>query len=151
MLTQTPDGLNEIIDTFGHLTTPNFESRYITPFLLPYPLYYEGKKVTRARCHYLIVDNFLKAFEDIKNAGLEDEAKNYSGIYNPRPNRVNPSHPSTHSWGIAIDIEAGKYPLGSSKRFPQPIVDIFKKAGFLYGGDFQHSKDPMHFQFCTGY
>lgn len=58
MLEKTPSGLHEIIDTFGYLTTPNFESRYITAFTLPYPLFYEGIKVTRARCHYLIVDNF---------------------------------------------------------------------------------------------
>jgi hypothetical protein len=151
MLTKTPNGLDEIIDTFGSLDSSRFESRYIVPFTLPYPLYYDGIKVTRARCHYLIVDNFKKVFEDIRNAGLQDEAKNYSGIYNCRPVRGNNSKFSTHCWGIFIDLEAGKYPLGSSKRFPKAIVDIFESAGFFYGGDFRGRKDPMHFQFCTGY
>jgi hypothetical protein len=32
------------------------------------------------------------------------------------------------------------------------VVAIFKEAGFTWGGEWQGSKrDPMHFQFCTGY
>ena len=151
MLTQTPVGLDEIIDTFGNLDIPNFEARYIVPLTLPYPLYYEGSKVTRARCHYLIVENFQRAFDSIQTAGLQDQVANYSGIYNPRSIRGQSSHPSTHSWGIAIDLEAEKYPLGSAQRFPDAVVRIFQDAGFFYGGDFVSRKDPMHFQFCKSY
>ena len=151
MLTHTPVGLDEIIETFGSLDTPNFESRYVEPFTLPYPLFYEGVKVSRARCHHLITDNFRQAFEAIKAAGLQDQVRNYSGIYNKRVIRGQTSHPSTHSWGIAIDLEAEKYPLGSTRRFTDEIVKIFKDAGFFYGGDFRSRKDPMHFQFCEAY
>ena len=125
MLTDIPVGLDEIIETFGSLDTPNFESRYIVPFTLPYPLFYEGTKVTRARCHHLIVENFQKVFADIQAAGLQQEAKNYSGIYNRRAIRGQSLHPSAHSWGIAIDLEAEKYPLGSSRRFPAATIWTF--------------------------
>lgn len=151
MLKQTPVGLDEIINTFGNLDTPHFESRYIEVFTLPYPLFYDGVKVTRSRCHYLIVENFQKVFEEIKAANLQDLVKNYSGIYNQRPIRGQSAHPSTHSWGIAIDLESEKFPLGSTQRFPDEIVNIFQDAGFFYGGDFIARKDPMHFQFCKGY
>ena len=151
MLTTTPVGLDEIINTFGSLDTPNFESRYIQPFPLPYPLLFSGTKVTRARCHYLLIDNFVKAFSDIQAAGLQAQVQNYSGIYNQRPIRGQTAHPSAHSWGIAIDLEADKYPLGSSARFSPEVVKIFQNAGFFYGGDFLSRKDPMHFQFCKGY
>ena len=151
MLTHTPVGLDEIIDTFGSLDTPRFESRYVEPFTLPYPLFYEGVKVTRARCHHLITENFQQVFEAIKAAGLQDQVQNYSGIYNARAIRGQTAHPSTHSWGIAIDLEAAKYLLGSPRRFPQEIVKIFQDAGFFYGGDFRSRKDPMHFQLCKGY
>ncbi len=151
MLETTPVGLDEIIDTFGHLDTPNFEARYIEAFTLPYPLFYEGEKVTRARCHYLIVENFQKAFEDIKAASLQDQVQNYGGIYAVRAIRGKSTHPSTHSWGIAIDLEPEKYALGSSQRFSDAVVQIFQNAGFFYGGDFKGRKDPMHFQFCEGY
>ncbi len=151
MLAETPVGLDEIIYTFGSLDTPDFEARYIVPFDLPYPLFYEGNKVSRSRCHYLIVENFQKAFQDIRTAGLQDQVRNYAGIYDRRPIRGQNAHPSTHSWGIAIDLEPEKYPLGSSKRFSDEVVQIFENAGFFYGGDFKSRKDPMHFQFCKGY
>ncbi len=151
MLTQIPVGLDEIIYTFGSLDDPHFEARNIVLFDLPYPLFYERTQVTRARCHKLIVENFQKAFEDIKAAGLEDQVKNYSGIYEQRSVRGFGSHPSTHSWGIAIDLESEKYPLGSDLRFPDEVINIFQGAGFFYGGDFRSRKDPMHFQLCRGY
>jgi D-alanyl-D-alanine carboxypeptidase len=32
------------------------------------------------------------------------------------------------------------------------VVDIFRQPGFQWGGEWQgKSRDPMHFQFCTGY
>jgi hypothetical protein len=151
MLTTTPVGLDEIIETFGSLDNPNFEAENIVAFTLPYPLLFEGARVTRARCHNLLVENFQRAFEQIQTGGLQDQVKNYSGIYARRPIRGQSSHPSTHSWGIAIDLEAEKFPLGSTKRFSPEVVAVFQGCGFFYGGDFRSRKDPMHFQFAKGY
>src|SRR2546428_8433080 len=137
MLTKTPVGLDELIHTFGSIDDPSFESKNIVTFTLPYPLFYEGVETTHSRCHRLVVDNVLKALEDIKAAGLQESVRNYSGLYNRRSIRGLASHPSTHSWGIAIDLEAEQYPLGSAKRFPDAIVSVFRNAGFFYGGDFQ--------------
>jgi hypothetical protein len=55
--------------------------------------------------------------------------------------------PSNHSWGLAVDINAQDFPLGSTKRLPQWIVDLWKAHGFDYGGDWSSRKDPMHFEF----
>jgi hypothetical protein len=151
MLTETPVGLDQIIHTFGNIDDPQFEARNIVLFDLPYPLLFEGTPVRRARCHKLLVENFQKVFSDIKTAGLESEVKNYSGIFARRSIRGFGSHPSTHSWGIAIDLEADKFPLGSTLRFPDEVIRIFHASGFFYGGDFQARKDPMHFQLCKGY
>jgi len=155
MFSPTPNGLDEIVRTFGRLDRVDFEARYLTLFRLPYTLYYDGRPTNRARCHALLVQNFQAAFEGIKAAGLQDEARNYGGIFMQRPSRTSPK-PSTHSWGIAIDIEPAKYPLEKPTtkvhlRLPQGIIDAFKAAGFMYGGDFKGTKDPMHFQFATGY
>lgn len=135
---------------FGSLSDPNFEERNIVPFKLPYPLRYAGKPVRTARCHRAIVENFVFAFEQIKASGLEAHARNYSGIYAKR-NQRGGLKPSTHSWGIAIDLEAEKFPLRSNKRQHPGVIEAFAKAGFFYGGDFVERPDPMHFQFCTGY
>jgi D-alanyl-D-alanine carboxypeptidase len=151
MLNKTPIGLDELIHTFGSIDDPAFENRNIVTFTLPFLLYYEGKKISQARCHRLIVENFQKAFEDIKAAGLDEIVKNFSGIYAKRAIRGFASHASTHSWGVAIDLDAEEYPLGDSKRFPDPVVSAFHNAGFFYGGDFISRKDPMHFQFCEKY
>lgn len=150
MLTKTPHGLQELTDVFGDPNDPGFEKNNIVLFKLPYLLLYDGRPVSKARCHRLIVDNFIKAFTDLKDAGLDKHFQNYGGIYAVRSKRGQ-SHPSTHSWGIAIDGEPAKYPLGSAKRFPDGVVAIFKAAGFFYGGDFSGRLDPMHFQFVTGY
>lgn len=147
MLTKTPVGLDEIVQTFGDSSDPGFEAKNLKLFDLPYPLIFEGQTVKHARCHKLLVDNFLQVFREIQAAGFESQVKNFGGIFNKRPQKGG-TKPSTHSWGIAIDLETKKFPLGSSDRFPDEVVAIFKKAGFLYGGDFVSRKDPMHFQFA---
>jgi hypothetical protein len=65
---------------------------------------------------------------------------------------------SPHSWGIAIDLNPrhGAYWLGSNKRgseveklrgnYPQEIVAIFEKHGFIWGGKWSHF-DLMHFEY----
>lgn len=150
MLTKTPTGLAELTALFGDYRHPHFERDNIASFLLPYPLYYNGTRVTHARCHALLVDNFQGALAAVKEAGLEREVRNYSGIYAVRAVRGG-IHPSTHAWGIAIDLEAEKYPLGSLQRMPGEVVQCFTEVGFLYGGDFLGRKDPMHYQYVKGY
>lgn len=54
---------------------------------------------------------------------------------------------SNHSWGLAVDIDATQFGLGSKKRLPQWIVDLWRAHGFDYGGDWSGRKDPMHFEF----
>lgn len=156
MLTHIPSGLDEIIATFGDCADPDFERTQLASFELPYPLVYTGDAgvaslVHRTRAHRLVVENFQRAFIEIKNAGLEKEATNFGGIYARRSIRGRSAHASAHSWGIAIDLEPRKFPLGSSERMPDAVVEIFRRAGFFYGGDFKSRKDPMHFQLCANY
>lgn len=149
---RVPIGLPEIIQTFGDICDPDFEKKYIVMFNLPYTLYFNNKPVTRARCHRLLVDTFTRVFEEIKSSGIALQyADDYSGIYNPRPVRGMPKYPSTHSWGIAIDIEAHDNPLGSSGKMHPRVVEIFRANGFFWGGHFKHRRDPMHFQYALKY
>lgn len=59
---------------------------------------------------------------------------------------------STHSWGIAIDINPDRnpYQLGNwgapETDIPPQIIDIFKKYGFQWGGDWAGQRDAMHFE-----
>ena len=59
------------------------------------------------------------------------------------------SKPSNHSWGLAVDIDATKYPQGRrSKRPPQWVVDLWAMYGFEWGGTWKSNPDPMHFEFA---
>jgi hypothetical protein len=151
VITKIPSGLDEIIATFGSLSDPNFESRNIAGFELPYQLTYAGHPMTRARCHRLAADNFVQAFKNVQDAGQASAFTEFNGIYARRPIRGQTSHASCHSWGIAIDMEASQYALGSNKRMPDSIINAFRAAGFFYGGDFVSRHDPMHFQLATHY
>lgn len=146
-----PEGLDEIIHTFGSLDDPNFVQNNIVTMVLPYPLLFNNEYVYKTQAHRLVVPSFRQVFNAILEAGLSDEAREYGGIYCPRGIRGHISHPSTHSWGIAIDLNPTKFPLGSTERQNIVIQNIFKAAGFTYGGDFSSRKDPMHWQFASKY
>lgn len=146
-----PVGLDEIIATFGDPHAPDFEAKNIVSFDLPYALVFGSAMVSKARAHRLVVPAFVAAFEDIKESNLVDRATHFSGIYAQRPIRGFPKFPSSHSWGIAIDLNAETNALGGKSHQDVGVVEIFKAIGFSWGGEFKSRKDPMHFQFCSGY
>lgn len=85
-----------------------------------------------------------------------NEAKtgyNFTNIttFNQRP-KIWGGGKSLHSWGIAIDInpDTNPYQPGSYSAFqtdiPEQIINIFKKYGFAWGGDWPGERDPMHFE-----
>lgn len=147
---EIPEGLDEIIETYGSLNE-HFERDNIVLFDLPYPIRYAGKPVTRSRAHKKCVPIFQAVFEQIKKEGLTDYANDYSGIYQQRGIRGYPKFPSTHSWGIAIDLEAEDNPMGTKGTLHPRIIEIFETAGAVWGGRFKSRFDPMHFQFAKKY
>ena len=52
---------------------------------------------------------------------------------------------SNHSWGLAFDIDATQYPMGTRRNPPRWIVDLIEAYGFEWGGRWSRS-DPMHFE-----
>lgn len=73
------------------------------------------------------------------------------GCFNPRFKKTVRSELSVHTWGLAVDINAATNPLGGETDMPDAFIHAFKSEGFVWGGDFQHTKDPMHFQLVSGY
>ena len=53
---------------------------------------------------------------------------------------------STHSWGIAIDLNAPSNWRGGPGNIPHDVVDLWENHGFAWGGAWAHT-DPMHFEF----
>lgn len=59
------------------------------------------------------------------------------------------SSPSNHSWGLAVDINAPKNPMGSRliTDMPRWMTDLWKAHGFGWGGDYRSRPDAMHMEF----
>jgi hypothetical protein len=97
-------------------------------------------------CHRLMIPQLRGALQDVLNAGLGATIHSYDGCYVPRFIERNPAHAiSLHTWGIAIDLDASTNGRGSSGTVDPRVVQIFKRWGFRWGGDWSYT-DPMHFE-----
>jgi hypothetical protein len=104
---------------------------------------------TKAKPHFAAV------IAAISDAGLTSSVLTFDGSYVPRHMGWTPGRAlSSHSWGIAIDINVrwnayGVEPalLGAVGSVRQ-LVALFEAEGFAWGGRFQPDKlrDGMHFE-----
>ncbi len=158
-----PRGLDEIIRVFGDIndyvgTDGQLEARWQTDYLervsLPFPLrlsWDPARSILQMTCHRRLTSIFATAFACIQERGLQAKVTSFGGCFAFRPQRAG-NKLSTHSWGIAIDLNPDTNPQGSAGNIDAGIVEIFCLAGFEWGGRWQgKARDPMHFQFCTGY
>ena len=100
----------------------------------------------RVTCHRLMIPQLRGALQDVVNAGLASSLHTYDGCYVPRFIERNPTHAiSLHTWGIAIDMDAATNYRGIKGTMDPRVVDIFKRWGFRWGGDWTYT-DPMHFE-----
>jgi LysM repeat protein len=158
-----PVGLSQIQTVFGDIfdfigpdgaLKPEWESKHLIRTTLPFPIHLswdQNKVVRNLYCHKELKDIFPEVFVQIERAGLRDKIKTFGGCFNYRTKR-NGSKISTHSWAIAIDLNPTSNLMGTAGDMDEGIVEIFREHGFTWGGDWPgRSKDPMHFQFCSGY
>jgi len=158
-----PHGLEQIIKTFGNIhryvtadgtLKPSWEAEHLGRVKLPFaiPLSWDrARYVTRLYCHIKLKDVFRAVFDEIAANDLSNKIISYGGCFNYRVIR-NSSKLSTHSWGIAIDLNPETNRTGTPGDMEPQIVAVFKQYGFKWGGDWTgRRKDPMHFQYCSGY
>ena len=132
---------------------------YLTVIKLPYPMRLAWDldvKVTRMSCHKLLADKFTNVFNDLLNYYGYDEIVRlgidlFGGCFNYRKMRGGTSW-STHSWGIAIDLDPARNKLRETSRTARfarpeykPMIEIFYKHGFESLG-IEKDYDWMHFQ-----
>lgn len=97
-------------------------------------------------CHRLLIPQLRRALAEVEAAGLASLIHSYDGCYVPRFIERDPAHPvSLHTWGIAIDLDAATNQRGGRGTMDPRVVDIFKRWGFRWGGDWSYT-DPMHFE-----
>lgn len=95
-------------------------------------------------CNRDLIAPLSGAFANLIHRGFVDELKTWDGCFNIRPKR-NGASMSTHSWAIAIDVNAAWNRMGNRPLLSDGFVRCFKDAGFDWGGDWR-VPDGMHFQ-----
>jgi D-alanyl-D-alanine carboxypeptidase-like protein len=162
-----PRGLDGIIATFGDpyavmgadglLSSEEalaWEARLTSvEFHRPIRLSYgrAGQMATRMRCHQLVAGFFRSVWRAIAaDDQLDRQVSTYGGAYLFRPKREASDELSTHSWGIAIDLNVATNKQGTRGDMHPGLVQVFEAHGFVWGGRWRRP-DPMHFQFAEGY
>lgn len=105
--------------------------------------------------HSKAAEPFTRVFEKIESAGLDEVILTCAGTFVPRHMSWNPARDlSSHSWGIAIDLNDRWNPQGAvpvaigAIGSVRELVPIFASEGFAWGGHFEPLKytDGMHFE-----
>lgn len=102
-----------------------------------------SKSGVTAQVNSLYQSNFQGLIDDLEATGYKITDM---GGYNKR-NIAGTNKPSMHSYGAAIDINAGKNPLGSKliTDMPSNIEELAKRNCLGWGGAWRSVKDAMHF------
>ena len=158
-----PSGPEQIVATFGNIyeyiradgsLDPKWQADFLTRMTLPFPLSLSWDLATRVNqmtCHKRLADVFGRVLQRVQTDGMQGKIKTFGGCFSFRPQRTG-SKLSAHAWGIAIDLNPGSNAQGSAGDMDGGVVGIFRDAGFEWGGEWEGARrDPMHFQFCSGY
>lgn len=133
------------------ISTPGWVQQHIVA--LQHPLL-EALGQGSVAVHRLALPHFQAVFDAIAQAGLADLLLTFDGSFVPRHKNWDPNNPelSSHSWGVAIDINARWNPAGSAPALPGrqgflgDLVPLFNARGFAWGGHFTNNPDGMHFE-----
>lgn len=102
------------------------------------------------KCHKLLVGRLTAALAEIYVRLGQTEFRRqgwhvYGGCHNYRKKTGGRSL-STHSWGVAVDVNPGENPYqGSKPTFSDEAINTMERWGFLSGGR-AWGRDWMHFQ-----
>jgi hypothetical protein len=159
-----PHGLAAISATFGeparfppvgdNQPNPQWEAQFIVSAKLPRPIpvtFNPAVSTRSLRCHKLVAPLYEAVFADVLAQGLWDTIRTTGGGYTWRMKRGQ-AKPSTHTWGIAFDLNDKTNAMGTPGDMAPALVALFESYGFTWGGRWSGSnRDPMHFQYCSGY
>lgn len=119
-----------------------------------------GKATTaKLTCHKALAEEIQQIYREMKEIGFRAYS---NGCYNWRNITGSSSKMSNHAFGLAIDInpDYNPYVKGTYSstwqnapkyyKIDNDIVNIWKKHGFFWGGDYNSIKDYMHFEYIDG-
>lgn len=97
------------------------------------------------RCHRAILDALEAAMRELARRSLGYVVAGFDGCWNPRLVHEGEGV-SRHAWGIAVDLNFGKNPTGTSSAQDRRLVEVMERAGFTWGGRWL-MPDPAHFEY----
>jgi len=100
---------------------------------------------SRVYCNKELVPYLNNTFLTLIEKDLFKELKTFDGCWNVRKIRGSAKRWSTHSFGIAIDLNAKENPLNGPITFSDEFLQVWRDTGWKCGADFRR-KDGMHFQ-----
>lgn len=107
---------------------------------------HDGSTV-HVRSHIAIADRLDRVFASLRESGHINQIKTYDGCFNIRKVRDGAAL-SLHSWGLAVDVNAAEFPLGSHGQEPHELAAAMQAEHLLCGEHFRCRPDAMHFEFC---
>ncbi len=143
----------------GVPSSPNEMQKYLTQITVPI-INKNGKAATMIlTVHKKLAEEIKKVFEDMKRAGFKIKPEETAG-YNWRTMASNSSKVSHHSYGCVVDVNWtsngasytswGYHPGEDEYSVTKKIVNIWKRHGFYWGGDWSTAYfDPMHFTYTN--
>jgi len=150
---KVPDGRVDLYDTFGDPLESGYWKEYgafcETPPEMDHCFVYEFAGKHGFWCNRFLIEKFQKVYVAIVRVGLTDEVKTFGGCYNVRKIRGGDKL-STHSWGIAVDLNVAENMMGHEPGMHPGVVKCFEDEDFTWGGNFSR-KDGMHMQYCKNY
>jgi hypothetical protein len=159
-----PHGWTEMLEVFGNIRryvrtdgtlSPGWEMDKLTTVGLPAPLPLSWDletHVKRIRCHVVVAAPLTLALSDVYAQGLWGELRTFGGCFEFRKQRDSSTKLSGHAFGAAVDFDPEGNRRGTQGRLPVPVAAIFERHGFQWGGHWDGARrDPMHFQYFTGY
>jgi len=97
--------------------------------------------------------HFEAVFDEIVARELDSRILSFDGAFVSRHKNWDPTQElSSHTWGIAIDLNQRFNGSGSEPALPgaigclRELVPIFNARGFAWGGHFRRPRDGMHFE-----
>lgn len=137
-----PQSYEQLYAKFGDPDASDFENEY----LITVTHAFASGPVT-FRCHKAMATALHDVWQYLTDNGLIHLLETFDGCYNNRPVRGGTAK-SLHSWGLALDVNAALFPLGSKNRQNHELTVAFEMFGFWYGGDYHSRPDPMHYQYA---
>lgn len=107
-------------------------------------------------CNRLVLGPLRAAMRELTDRGLgatvhTADFRRQGGCWSPRVVRLGDGgRPSSHAWGIAVDINVDANPLGERPRQDPRLVAVMRAHGFVWGGDFLRP-DGAHFEWVGDY